>query len=347
VGSNPTARTMHGAVQAPSAVARCQQAWPRGDGGRGLRRPGHIAVRPFRFACRATGGQPRTATEWRDLAIRAEALGYDTFAVSDHFATAYAPLLVLQLVATCTSTLRLATLVLDNDFRHPAVLAKEAATLDVLCDGRLELGMGAGWLVQDYEYSGIPFEVGRVRVARLRESLQVLKLLFAGEPVSFSGRFWTLRGMELVPEPAQRPRPPLLVGGTGVQLLHMAAQEADIVGFDSGPATKNPASRTLAALAEKARLVRDTAASPDLELHLNPDVCEVTADPAQAVKAAARAAGIDSEGLANSAYVLAGPVGQIVEHLEAVREATGISYVTIRSDRIEDFAPIVAALSSR
>jgi len=108
-------------------------------------------TRPFRFACRPTGGRPRTAAEWCDLAIRAETLGYDTFAVSDHFGTAYAPLLVLQLVATCVSTLRLATLVLDNDFHHPAVLAKEAATLDVLSDGRLELGMGAGWLVQDYE----------------------------------------------------------------------------------------------------------------------------------------------------------------------------------------------------
>ncbi len=287
------------------------------------------------------------APEWRELAIRAEALGYDTFAVSDHFTTAYAPLLVLQLVATCTSTMRLATLVLDNDFRHPAVLAKEAATLDVLSDGRLELGMGAGWLPPDYELSGIPFEAGGLRVARLRESLQVLKLLFGGDPATFTGRFWTLRSLQGVPRPVQRPRPPLLVGGTGVQLLRMAAQEADIVGFDSGPATRDPASWSLEALAEKARLVRAANPAADPELHLNPDVWEVTAARSQAVEAAARTAGVNADGLASSAYVLAGPVGQIVEHLEAVREATGISYVTIRSDRIEDFAPVVARLRSR
>lgn len=135
-------------------------------------------VRSFRFACRATGGQARTAKEWCELALRAEDLGYDTFGVSDHFATAYAPLLVLQLVATCTSRLRMATLVLNNDFRHPAVLAKEAATLDLPSGGRLELGMGAGWQPPDYERSGIPYDPGRVRVERLRESLQVLKRLF-------------------------------------------------------------------------------------------------------------------------------------------------------------------------
>lgn len=304
-------------------------------------------MRPFRFACRATGGQPRTVAEWRDLAIRAETLGYDTFAVSDHFATAYAPLLVLQLVATNTSVLRLATLVLDNDFRHPAVLAKEAATLDLLSGGRLELGMGAGWLADDYECSGIHLEAGGVRVARLRESLQVLKLLFGEEPVTYAGRFWTLRGLEGVPRPTQQPRPPLLVGGTGMRLLRMAAQEADIVGFDSGSATLDPTSWTLAALAEKARLVREAAASPALELHLNPDVWEVTADRSRAVEAAARAAGVDADALGRSAYVLAGTVEQIVEHLESVRDATGISYVTIRSDRIEEFAPVVAALRSR
>lgn len=213
-------------------------------------------VRSFRFACRAAGGRARTAREWCELAVRAEALGYDTFGVSDHFATAYAPLLVLELVATCTSTLRLATLVLDNDFRHPAVLAKEAATLDLLSGGRLELGIGAGWQPMDYERSGIPFDPGPVRVDRLRESLQVLKLLFDDEPATFTGRHWTVRGLVGVPTPMQRPHPPLMVGGTGPRLLRMAAEEADIVGFDSGPATRDPATWSLPALAEKARLVR-------------------------------------------------------------------------------------------
>jgi probable F420-dependent oxidoreductase len=309
--------------------------------------PDDAAVRSFRFACRATGGQARTAKEWCELALRAEALGYDTFGVSDHFATAYAPLLVLQLVATCTSRLRLASLVLNNDFRHPAVLAKEAATLDFLSGGRLELGIGAGWLPPDYQQSGIPYDPGRIRVERLRESLQVLKLLFGDEPATIAGRHWTLTGLTGIPAPMQRPHPPLMVGGTGPRLLRMAAEEADIVGFDSGPATMDPSTWSLSALAEKTRLVREAAQSPDVELHLNPDVWAVGANRRQAVDAAARAAGVDANWLDRSVFVLAGTAQQVVEHLEAVREATGISYVSIRSDGIEEFAPVVVTLRGR
>ena len=118
-------------------------------------------LRPFRFACLVADARQRTGEDWEALAARAEALGYDTFGVFDHFGTPHAPLQVLQWVASCTSRIRLATLVLDNDFRHPAVLAKEAATLDVLSNGRLELGMGAGWKSDDYERSGIPQRRGR------------------------------------------------------------------------------------------------------------------------------------------------------------------------------------------
>lgn len=309
--------------------------------------PDTSLVSLFRFACRATGGQLNSAREWCDLAVRAEALGYDTFGVSDHFSTAYAPLLVLQLVATCTSTLRLATLVLNNDFRHPAVLAKEAATLDVLSGGRLELGIGAGWQPLDYEQSGIPFNPGPVRVDRLRESLQVLRLLLDDGPATFTGRHWTVTGLVGVPTPIQRPRPPLMVGGTALRLLRVAAAEAEIVGFDSGPATMDPATWSLPALAKKVRLVREAARSRDVELHLNPDVWAVTADRRQAVDVAARAAGVDADLLNDSAYVLAGTAEQVVEHLEMVRDATGISYVSIRSDKIEEFAPVVATLRGR
>ena len=304
-------------------------------------------MRSFRFACRATGGQARNAKEWCELALRAEALGYDTFGVSDHFATAYALLLILQLVATCTSRLRLATLLLNNDFGHPAVLAKEAATLDFLSGGRLELGIGAGWLPLDYQRSGIPYDAGRIRVERLRESLQVLKLLFGDEPATIAGRHWTVTGLTGVPAPMQRPHPPLMVGGTGPRLLRMAAEEADIVGFDSGPATMDPSTWSLSALSEKARLVREAAQSPDVELHLNPDVWAVGANRRQAVDAAARVAGVDANRLDRSVFVLAGTVQQVVEHLEAVREATGISYVSIRSDRVDEFAPVVATLRGR
>jgi len=239
--------------------------------------PDDAAVRSFRFACRATGGQARTAKEWCELALRAEDLGYDTFGVSDHFATAFAPL-VLQLVATCTSRPRLAMLVLNNDFRHPAVLAKEAATLDLLSGGRLELGMGAGWQPPDYEQSEHPVRPGPGPRRALRESLQVLKRLFGDAPATMAGRHWAVRGLSGVPAPMQRPHPPLMVGGTGPRLLRMAAEEADIVGFDSGPATMALSTWSLSALAEKARLVREAAQSSDVELHLNPEVWAVGAN---------------------------------------------------------------------
>ena len=192
-------------------------------------------ARPFRFACRVSGGRSRTPTEWAALAKRAEALGYATFAVADHFATQYAPMQLLQYAADQTSRIRLATLVLDNDFRHPTVLAKEAATLDVLSGGRLELGLGAGWLLQEYRQAGIAFQDGPTRAARLEEGVHLLKALFSDAPASFSGRFYTVHELDGRPKPHQRPHPTLMIGGTRPRLLRFAAREADIVGFDSGP----------------------------------------------------------------------------------------------------------------
>jgi probable F420-dependent oxidoreductase len=193
------------------------------------------AERPFRFACRVTGGLGRTAAEWVALALRAESLGYATFGVADHVATYYAPMPLLQLVAAHTSRIRLATLVLDNDFRHPVMLAKEAATLDVLSGGRLELGLGAGWLVDDYHQTGIPFATGAARLAKLQEAVQLLKLLFGDAPTWFEGRFYSVHDVDGRPKPVQKPHPPLLLGGTRQRLLRFAAGIADIVSFDSGP----------------------------------------------------------------------------------------------------------------
>jgi probable F420-dependent oxidoreductase len=277
------------------------------------------------------------------VARRAELLGYSTFGVSDHFATGYAPLLVLQFVAACTSKIRLATLVLNNDFRHPAVLAKETATLDVLSGGRLELGIGAGWLAGEYEQAGIPFDPGAVRVARLEEAVTVLKLLFADPPASFPGRFYAIAGLNGVPKPVQKPHPPLMLGGTRPRLLRLAARQADIVGFDSGP---DPSTWTLEALADKARLVWEAGGSRTPELHLNPDAWGI-GNRSQIVERWARHHGVAAADLDRSAHVLAGSVDQVVEHLERLREVTGISYVTIRSDEMEDFAPVVELLAGR
>jgi len=149
--------------------------------------------------------------------------------------TQYAPLVLLQLVAAHTTRIRLATLVLDNDFRHPAVLAKVAATLDVLSGGRVELGLGAGWLADDYQQSGIPLSSGATRLARLEEAVAALTVLFDDAPASLAGRFSTLRELDGRMRPLQRPHPPVLLGGTRPRLLRFAARAADSVSFDSGP----------------------------------------------------------------------------------------------------------------
>jgi probable F420-dependent oxidoreductase len=302
--------------------------------------------RPFRFACRVSGSRARTPTEWAELAKRAEGLGYATFAVADHFAVQYAPLQLLQYAADHTSRIRLATLVLDNDFRHPAVLAKEAATLDLLSGGRLELGIGAGWLVDEYRRAGLPFREGPTRAAQLEESVHLLKALFSDAPASFSGRFYGVQEMDGWPKPTQRPHPPLMIGATRPRLLRFAAREADIVGFNSGPAN-DPASWTFDALRRQAEIVREAAGTRAVEVHLNPDVWGVGRPRRDVIDEAARRVGVNPDDLDRSAYVLAGSVTEIVDYLHQLRETVGISYVTIPSDHMDEFAEVVDRLSGR
>jgi alkanesulfonate monooxygenase SsuD/methylene tetrahydromethanopterin reductase-like flavin-dependent oxidoreductase (luciferase family) len=171
----------------------------------------------------------------------------------------------------------------------------------------------------------------------------VLKLLFADPPASFSGRYYSIGALDGVPKPVQQPHPPLMLGGTRRRLLRLAARQADIVGFDSGP---DPSTWTLAALADKARLVWEAAGSRTPELHLNPDAWGI-GSRGGIVERWARHHGVAAADLDRSAHVLAGSVDQVVEHLERLREATGISYVTIRSDELEDFAPVVEMLAGR
>ena len=186
-------------------------------------------MRPFRF-----GVNMRTvasAAGWADRARTLEALGYSTLCLPDHLAPMLSPLPALAVAAAATRRLRVGTMVLNNDFRHPTVLAREAATLDLLSDGRLELGIGAGHMKSEYDEAGLSFDRGGVRVARLSEAVLVLKRLFDGEPVTFDGRHYRVTGHTIHPRPVQRPRPPIFIGGNGPRLLTLAAAEADIVGF--------------------------------------------------------------------------------------------------------------------
>src|SRR5688500_11258080 len=193
-----------------------------------------MAGRPFRFGI--INEHSHAPDTWSARARQAEDLGYATFLIRDHLAPSFfghqlAPFSALMAAACATRSLRVGTMVIDNDYRHPAVLAKEAATIDLLSGGRLELGLGAGWLRVEYEQAGIAFEPPGVRIDRLGEALQVLKGLFADGPLSFAGKHYVIGGLEGFPKPAQRPHPPILVGAGSPRMLRLAGAKADIVGI--------------------------------------------------------------------------------------------------------------------
>ena len=186
--------------------------------------------RPFRFGIQLHVAS--TAAEWADLAREAEDLGFSTLFVPDHFGEQLAPGPALTAAADATSTLRVGTLVLDNDYKHPVVTAKEMATIDLLSSGRLELGIGAGWMASDYEQSGIPMDDAATRVSKLEEGIAVLKGLFAPGPFTWSGTHYQVTDLDGLPRPVQSPHPPFLVGGGGPRVLELAGREADIVGVN-------------------------------------------------------------------------------------------------------------------
>src|SRR3989441_10656279 len=187
------------------------------------------AMRPFRFAAGIR------STETRDEFVKAvrevEHLGYSAMMVSDHLVLQSAPISALGAASAVTSALRIGPFVFNNDLRHPVILAQELATLDRLSDGRLEIGMGAGWNKPEYEGAGIPYDPGATRIDRLAESITIMKGLFADGPIDFEGRFYRVKGFDDLPRPIQRPHPPFFVGGGSPKLLRFAAQHADIVGI--------------------------------------------------------------------------------------------------------------------
>src|SRR5438445_821834 len=180
-----------------------------------------------------TSHAPDGAT-WRDRARRAEALGYSTLFMPDHFEEQWGPIVGLTVALEATDRLNVGPLVLDNDYRHPVVLAKEVATLDLVGEGRVELGLGAGWLRTDYESSGIPYDRPGLRVERMAEALAVMKALWSSEePVEFKGAHYTIAGVVGTPRPHRTPHPKVCVGGGGRRVLSIAAREADIVGVNA------------------------------------------------------------------------------------------------------------------
>jgi probable F420-dependent oxidoreductase len=310
-------------------------------------------MKPFRFGVNV--GRAGSRAEWAEKARKLEDLGYSALTVPDHLADLLAPMPALVSAAAATTRLRVGTNVLNNDFRHPVLVAREAATVDLLTEGRLQLGLGAGHMQSEYDQAGLRFDAGGTRVERLVEAVAIVKGLLTGESVTFVGRHYRVTGHTIHPLPLQRPHPPLLIGGNGRRLLTLAATEADIVGlsgitFRRGGAQPDVSGWRVAGVDARMQLVREAAGDRYDRLELNALVQRVvvTDDRRQAAEALARRwPQLSPEELLQSPYVLLGTVGQLVEDLQARRERWGISSYIIFEPYIDAFAPVVACLAGR
>lgn len=307
-------------------------------------------ARPFRFGVQLASA-PDAAT-WVEMARRAEDAGYSTLFMPDHFGDQLSPTVALQAAADATTTLRVGSLVYDNDYRHPVVLAKDCATIDLLSGGRLELGIGAGWMTSDYQQSGIPMDPPKVRVERMEEAVAVLKGAFADGPFTHRGEHYTVEGYDGHPKPVQRPHPPLLIGGGLKRVLSFAAREAQIVGIN--PTIPNGAvdadaarSGTAAETDRKVAWVQEAAGDRFAELELNAlqFATIVTDDRAGTIEVMAPLFGIAPDDVADYPHALIGTVDEICDDLEARRERWGFSYVVVQGDSFQPFAPVVERLA--
>lgn len=311
---------------------------------------------PFRFGVMAnhTTPMPSSGRQWADFCKKVEDLGYASLALSDHLWGQPAPVPAIAAAAAATSQLRVGALMFCNDFRHPAILAKEVATLDVLADGRLDLGIGAGWKDTDYQQTGIAKDRAGVRIERLAESVSVIKGLLGDEPFTFDGQHYSIDGLDNQPKPIQRPHPPLIMGGGGPKVLRLAAEHAQIVSVnrslrdgevDRGARRNSSAEAT----DEKITWVREVAGARWKEIEINmvvPDVV-ITAQRRRAVTELAQRFGLTPEEVEENPHVWVGTVDQICDDLMARRERFGASFVTVVAEHFEASAPVIERLAGR
>ena len=313
-------------------------------------------MRPFRFGLLAESAQ--TAEQLLDTARRAEDAGFSILLIRDHlvqdpFPHQLGPLTALAAVAGATRNIRIGTLVISNDFRHPAVLAKEVATLDVLSGGRVELGMGAGFLRRDYHEAGLPFDEPRDRVGRLEEALRLLKALFGPDPVTHHGQHYAVEGLDSFPKPVQRPHPPIQIASARPRMLAIAAREADIVGLQTvstanGVLTDDPDHRSAGAVAGQIARLRDAAGDrcDELELSTTATVA-VTDDPISFAWQLARQrgwSGVTAREVLQMPSVFIGPLQHLVGLFLERRATYGISYFVVSDRALDTVAPLIASL---
>ena len=295
-----------------------------------------------------------SANDFREKARQAEALGYSTLFVPDHFVDhPLAPMPAMATAAAVTGALRVGSLVLGNDYKHPVVLAREAATLDLLSDGRLELGLGAGWMTADYEKAGLQLDRPGVRIDRLEESVAIVKGLMADGPFTFHGKHYTVTDLDGQPKPVQQPHPPFVIGGGAPKILTLAAREADIVGINAnlrgGVAISEDAARSMTGAATDEKIARLRAAAgarfEELEIQSFVGFTNFTDDRRSLAEMMAGAFGVSPDEALETPVVLAGTLEQMIDDLLARRERWHMSYVVVGVDVMEQFAPAVAKLA--
>src|ERR1700731_1881659 len=303
---------------------------------------------PFRFGVYAAVAP--TMSAWRDQARVAEGLGYSTLYVSDHLDAQFGPLVATTVAAEATSTLHVGSFVLNNDFRNPVVLAKEIATLGLAAEGRVELGLGAGWLGSDYEHAGIEFDELAVRVDRLTESLAVMKRLWSEGEATLEGKYYTVLGARCDPRPASPPR--VMVGGGSKRLLTLAAREADTVGINTNLSVgdKSDGTTSQATLDRYDRcLTWVREAAPDrvgsIELQIVALATRAVASRRAAVRTATMLGLPGGEDALELPIVLIGTPDELCERLLERRERWGFTNVVVPGEAMESFAPVVARLA--
>jgi probable F420-dependent oxidoreductase len=307
--------------------------------------------RGFRFGVQVS--KETSAKGWAELARRTEAAGYEVLTMPDHFTDQLAPIPALMAAASATTILRVGALVFDNDYKHPVVLAKELATIDLLSDGRLDIGLGAGWMISDYEEAGMPYDSPKVRIDRFIEGVAVIRGAMAEGAFSFSGDHYTITNYNGQPKPVQA-RPPLLIGGGGKRVLSYAAREADIIGINGtltagvvGPEALS--TMTAESVDEKVAIVAAAGAHRlhDIEMNIRTFFVKVTNDRAATVEGISSMFGVPKEMIDASPFALIGSVEECIEQLLERRERWGFSYTIVGAENIDECAPIVAALRGK
>ena len=306
-----------------------------------------MAQRPFRFGVQVSKTPDRRS--WIKLAKQAEDAGISVLTLPDHFSDQLAPVPALMAAADATKSLRVGALVWDNDYKHPAVLAKELATIDLLSDGRLEVGLGAGWEKVDYDRTGIRYDPPGVRIDRFEEAVTIIKGFFGDGPVNFTGRHYEITDYDALPKPIQKP-PPLLIGGGGRRILTIAAREADIVGVNgdlrAGRVTAEVVrSMSADSIDEKIAVVNQAAAGRAIELNVRSFLVKVTNERNTAADQIASMLGFTRADVLETPFALLGTPDQIVDDLRRRRERWGFSYVIIGQEDLDSFAPVIAALA--